>query len=118
MRGSLAAIVRLTAASAAVLAFVLPASAHPTSTELAAKFARGEYMTAASEAEAAAGADDLAFAARALLAYCMTGTQEPDAVIVERRSRDYVLSRIRAGVLERVADAAVEAMQTMGLLPP
>lgn len=88
MRGSLAAIGRLTAASAAALAFVLPASAHPTSTELAAKFARGEYMAAASEAESAAGADDFAFAARALLAYCMTGTQEPDAVIVERASRD------------------------------
>jgi len=64
------------------------ASAHPTSVELAAKFARGEYMAAAQEAEAAAGADDLAFAARALLAYCMTGTQEPDAGIVERASKD------------------------------
>ena len=88
MRGSLAAIVRLSAAAAAVLAHVLPASAHPTSIELAAKFARGEYMAAASEAETAAGADDLAFAARALLAFCMTGEQEPDAAIIDRASRD------------------------------
>lgn len=88
MRGSLAAIARLSAAAAAVLALVLPASAHPTSIELAAKFARGEYMAAASEAETVAGADDLAFAARALLAFCMTGEQEPDAAIIDRASRD------------------------------
>lgn len=73
-------------ALAAVLAG--PAFAHPTSSELAAKFARGEYMTAASEAEAAAGADDFAFAARALLAHCMTQTSQPDIAIVERASRD------------------------------
>ena len=88
MRGSPAALGRFTAAAAALLAFALPASAHPTSIELAAKFARGEYMAAASDAEAAASADDLAFAARALLAYCMTGTEEPDAAIVDRASKD------------------------------
>jgi hypothetical protein len=65
-----------------------PALGHPTSSELAARFTRGEYMEAAREAEAAAGADDLAFAARALLALCMTGTKEPDAAIVDRASRD------------------------------
>lgn len=72
----------------ATLLFALPAAAHPTSSELAAKFARGEYMAAARDAETAAGPDDLAFAARALLAFCMTGTQEPDAAIVERASKD------------------------------
>jgi tetratricopeptide (TPR) repeat protein len=45
-------------------------------------------MEAARQAEQAAGADDLAFAARALLAYCMTGTKDPEAAIVERASRD------------------------------
>lgn len=65
-----------------------PALGHPTSIELTARFKRGEYMEAAREAEAAAGADDLAFAARALLAHCMTGTGEPDAAIVDRASRD------------------------------
>lgn len=74
--------------AAAVAALAWPACADPTSGELAAKFARGEYMAAAKEAEAAAGADDLAFAARALLAHCMTGASQPDAAIVERASRD------------------------------
>ncbi|MDP3736765.1 MAG: hypothetical protein Q8R02_05220 [Hyphomonadaceae bacterium] len=65
-----------------------PALAHPTSPTLAAMFTRGDYMEAAKEAEGAAGADDLAFAARALLALCMTGSNEPDAAIVDRASKD------------------------------
>jgi len=69
-------------------ALVGPAVAHPTSAELAGRFARGEYMEAARQAEAAAGADDLAFAARSLLAHCMTGTAEPDTAIVDRASKD------------------------------
>ncbi|MDP3494846.1 MAG: hypothetical protein Q8R82_17175 [Hyphomonadaceae bacterium] len=88
MRDSRSALACWTAAAAAMAMLAPLASAHPTSVELAAKFARGEYMAAASEAEAAASADDLAFAARSLLAYCMTGTQEPDAAIIERASRD------------------------------
>jgi tetratricopeptide (TPR) repeat protein len=74
----------------AFMAAILAASAlaHPTSAELNSKFTRGDYMEAAKEAEAAAGADDLAFAARALLAHCMTGTEEPDAGIVDRASKD------------------------------
>lgn len=88
MRSSGGAPRRLTAAIALIAAMASPAFAHPTSTELAAKFARGEYMDAAREAEAAAGADDFAFAARALLAHCMTGTSQPDAAIVERASKD------------------------------
>lgn len=87
MRGSCGAPGRLTAIIA-LLALALPASAHPTSSELAAKFARGEYMAAARDAEQAAGADDLAFAARALLAHCMTGATEPDAATVERAAKD------------------------------
>jgi len=65
-----------------------PALAHPTSPDLTARFARGEYLEAAKLAEAAAGPDDLAFAARSLLAYCMTGAEEPDAAIVDRASKD------------------------------
>src|SRR5882672_309956 len=72
--------------AAAVLA--APAVAHQAPPELAERFARGDYMEAAKEAEASADADDLAFAARALLAQCMTGTMEPDAAIVDRASRD------------------------------
>ncbi len=88
MRRSGGAPGRLMAAIVLAAVLAAPALAHPTSTELAAKFARGEYMTAAKEAEAAAGADDLAFAARALLAHCMTGASQPDAAIVERASKD------------------------------
>lgn len=51
-------------------------------------FARGDYMAAAQEGEADAGADDLAFAPRALLAYCMTGAGEPNDDTVERASRN------------------------------
>jgi hypothetical protein len=65
-----------------------PALAHPTSADLAAKFSRGDYLEAARQAEASADADDLAFAARALLAYCMTGASEPDITIVDRASKD------------------------------
>jgi hypothetical protein len=65
-----------------------PAFAHPTSADLAARFSRGEYLEAARQAEASAGADDLAFAARALLAHCMTGASDPDTAIVDRASRD------------------------------
>ncbi len=65
-----------------------PASAQPASPELAGKFARGEYLDAAQQAETIARADDLAFAARAILAYCMTGRGEPDAALIDRASRD------------------------------
>ncbi len=87
MRGFSSARGWLIAALAAGAA-AMPAFAHPTSEELAGMFSRGEYMMAAKQAEAAAGADDLAFAARALLAQCMTGSGEPDAALVERASKD------------------------------
>lgn len=88
MRSFRSAFGRVTAALAASLLLAQPALAHPTSPELAGKFARGEYLAAAADAETAAGADDLAFAARALLAHCMTGNTDPDAAVVERAVRD------------------------------
>jgi hypothetical protein len=88
MRDSSGAFGHVAAALVASLLLALPASAHPTSPELAGKFARGEYLTAAAVAEVAAGADDLAFAARALLAHCMTGSSGPDAALVDRAARD------------------------------
>ena len=72
---------------AAVVPIVPPAVANPTA-ELQDKFVRGAYMEAAQQAETSASPDDLAFAARALLAFCMTGPSEPDAAIVERASKD------------------------------
>jgi len=88
MRSFRSAFGHLPAAVVALLLLAPPALAHPTSSELAGKFARGEYLTAAADAETAAGADDLAFAARALLAHCMTGNSDLDAAIVERAVRD------------------------------
>ncbi len=88
MRSFRSAFGHLSVALAASLLLAQPALAHPTPSELAGKFARGEYLTAAADAEAAAGADDLAFAARALLAHCMTGNSDPDAVLIERAVRD------------------------------
>jgi len=64
------------------------AFAHPTSPALAERYSRGEYLEAAGLAEQAAGADDLAFAARSLLAHCMTGSAAPDVRVVERAVRD------------------------------
>lgn len=88
MRSKYSAFRHLSVALAALILLAPSARAHPTSSELAGKFARGEYLTAAEAAESAAGADDLAFAARALLAYCMTGVSEPDGALVDRAARD------------------------------
>jgi hypothetical protein len=70
------------------LGLCLAAAAEPSPPELGAMFASGEYLAAASQAEAASGADDLAFAARSLLAQCMTGDREPDSATVERAAAD------------------------------
>jgi tetratricopeptide (TPR) repeat protein len=84
MRGAAGALIWL----AGALFAAAPAVAHPTSAELAGKFARGEYLDAAQQAENAASADDLAFAARAILAHCMTRHEEPDATLIDRASKD------------------------------
>lgn len=65
----------------------LPAAARPTP-ELDAMFANGDYLDAARRAEADATADDLAFAARSLLAQCMTADHEPDLTLVGRAETD------------------------------
>ncbi len=88
MRGFSVALGLAAAALVALGPSTPPALAHPAPDDLAAKFARGEYMAAAAAAEAAAGADDLAFAARSLLAHCMTGTRQIDAAILDRARRD------------------------------
>ena len=72
---------------AAVMLAAGQASAQ-SSPELAEMYARGNYMAVASASETAASADDLAFAARALLAHCFTGTEDPDPAIVDRASND------------------------------
>jgi tetratricopeptide (TPR) repeat protein len=84
MHGAVKGLVAVTAIAIAAA----PAFADPDLAELQGKFARGEYMEAAQQAEASSKADDLAFAARALLAHCMTGASEPDTSIVDRASKD------------------------------
>jgi tetratricopeptide (TPR) repeat protein len=80
------------AAGLGVLAFALsfasPTLAHPTSPALAERYFRGDFIEAAELAEAAAGADDLAFAARSLLAHCMTGMSAPDPRMIARAQKD------------------------------
>lgn len=88
MRRSASALVSLAVVFATLTPFTLPASAHPISNELSEKFARGAYMDAARDAEAGATAGDLAFAARALLAQCMTGAGEPDAALIDQAARN------------------------------
>ncbi|MBI1358652.1 MAG: hypothetical protein GC155_00025 [Alphaproteobacteria bacterium] len=70
------------------LALTSAASARPAPPDLAAMFASGQYMDAAERAEVAHTADDLAFAARSLLARCMTGDHEPDPSMVDRAAAD------------------------------
>lgn len=72
---------------AALLLAAGPAAAQ-SSPQLAEMYARGNYLAAASAAEAAADADDLAFAARSLLAHCFTESTDPDPEIVDRASKN------------------------------
>ncbi len=74
----------MAAALAAMLAAIAPAAGEPDMERLRGRFASGAYLEAASAAEAAAGADELAFAARALLAHCMTAEGEPDGALLAR----------------------------------
>ena len=64
------------------------ASAEPSPPELGAMFASGDYLAAAQLAEAASSADNFGFAARSLLAECMTGEREPDGAMVDRAAAD------------------------------
>jgi tetratricopeptide (TPR) repeat protein len=72
----------------AALGLCFGAAAEPSPPELGAMFASGEYLAAAQQAEAASSADNLAFAARSLLAQCMTGDREPEIGMVERAAAD------------------------------
>ena len=63
-------------------------SAEPSPPELGALFASGDYLAAARQAEAASSADNLDFAARSLLAECMTGEGDPQLNLVDRAEAD------------------------------
>lgn len=72
----------------AAFACAAPAFAQPTFSDLIARFSSGGYMEAASDAEHIGGADELAFAARCLLATAMTGEHDPDPAVVDRATRN------------------------------
>lgn len=79
---------RLVGALAAAALFATPAQAQTASAELSGKFARGEYLAAAEAGETAGSADELAFAARALLAQCMTAGPTIDGALLDRAVAD------------------------------
>ncbi|MBI1341205.1 hypothetical protein GC169_13475 [bacterium] len=64
------------------------AAADPVATDFVKRFERGDYLNAADLAEARETADDLAFAARSVLAYCMTRDSPPDPALVTRARSD------------------------------
>jgi tetratricopeptide (TPR) repeat protein len=64
------------------------ADAEPISSELADAFTRGDFLQAASAAETQPDPDLLGFAARSLLAACMTGDAPPQLSLVERAARN------------------------------
>lgn len=68
----------------ALLASLASAAAVPVSEEVFARFARGAYLESAAFAEQSGDAEGLAFAARSLLAACMTGEGEPDPGMLDR----------------------------------
>lgn len=72
---------------AALQPWAQPAWAGPTP-ELEGRYAAGEYLAAAAGAEQAGDADNLAFAARAVLAECLTGEGDPPPALVNRALAD------------------------------
>lgn len=105
---------------AVALAAVLPARAELTNPALAAQFQNGNYLRAAEAAEQHGSADDLAFAARSLLALCMTGSGEVDPVLLERAFQDAARAvALDEGHVEgrlQLAIAASLKTRSMGLM--
>ncbi len=96
------------------------ARAEPTNPVLAQQFVEGHYLRAAAAAELGGTADDLAFAARSLLALCMTGPSTIDADVLDRAYQDAAkaVSLDRGHVEGRLQLAIAASLQTrsMGLM--
>lgn len=94
--------------------------AEPTDPTLVQQFAEGEYLAAARSAEAGGTADDLAFAARSLLAMCMTGPSTIDADLLDRAYQNAAkaVSLDRSHIEGRLQLAIAASLQTrsMGLM--
>ncbi len=76
------------AALLAAPAFGAPEVPEHPGPERVGRFTAGAFLEAAGLAEAAATPDDLAFAARSVLAYCFTGDATPDPAMVARARRN------------------------------
>jgi hypothetical protein len=85
MRTALGVMVRSLVAAAVLAA---PAFAAPDNPLQAERFTAGAFLEAADVAETSATADDLAFAARSVLAYCFTGETRPDPALLDRATRN------------------------------
>lgn len=94
--------------------------AEPTDPTLVLQFAQGDYLSAAMRAEAGGTADDLAFAARSLLAKCMTGPSTINADVLDRAYQNAAkaVSLDRGHVEGRLQLAIAASLQTrsMGLM--
>ncbi len=97
-----------------------PGLSEPTDPLLTQQFAEGDYLVAARQAEAAGTADDLAFAARSLLAMCMTGPSTIDADVLDRAYQNAAraVSMDREHIEGRLQLAIAASLQTrsMGLM--
>jgi hypothetical protein len=96
-----------------VLALALAPSARASETARAL-YRSGDYLAAAAQAEADGGADDLALAARALLALCVTqpGRADIDALIARAvRLGERALALARGSVAARLQLAAALGMK-------
>lgn len=106
--------------SVAGLGWAGAARAEPIDPVLAQQFVDGQYLRAAEVAEARGTADELAFAARALLAKCMTGPANIDADVLDRAyqnaARAVAIDRGHVEGRLQLAIAASLQTRSMGLM--
>ncbi len=97
--------------------FGAAAWAAPTDPMLSAQFEDGKYLRAAEAAERLGSADDLAFAARSLLALCMTGPSDIDADVLDRAYQNAAkaVSIDRGHVEGRLQMAIAASLQTRSM---
>lgn len=95
----------------------MSAWAAPTDPMLSAQFEDGKYLRAAEAAERLGSADDLAFAARSLLALCMTGPSDIDADVLDRAYQNAAkaVSIDRGHVEGRLQMAIAASLQTRSM---
>lgn len=96
------------------------AHADPPDRQAAALYQSGAFLEAAGAAAADGDADDLAFAARAVLAYCMTGEGDPPKEMIARaqtyaeqamqRDPDHAEARLQLAIAVSLESRPMSAM--------